>query len=121
MISVPVSIGEVFDKISILLIKKEKINHFKDKIDYEINLLQECVSQYDLDQDIFENLKFVNQTLWDIEDKIREKEKASVFDDEFIQLARSVYILNDKRAKIKKQINEKFNSVIQEFKSYKDY
>ena len=67
------------------------------------------------------DLKKINQQLWDIEDKIREKEKHKSFDDEFIQLARSVYITNDERSHIKRRINETFRSDLIEEKSYADY
>jgi hypothetical protein len=72
------------------------------------------------DCDIHE-LKECNQTLWKIEDDIREKERLNQFDEEFIQLARSVYITNDKRSKIKSNINVKYKSIIHEVKSYKEY
>ena len=66
-------------------------------------------------------MKEINQQLWDIEDKIREKRKIKSFDDEFIQLARSVYITNDERSRIKRRINETFGSELVEIKSYSDY
>lgn len=121
MINVPVSIGEVFDKISILLIKKNKIPLHQNDIQKEIELLQAAVSNYELDNEIFNDLKNINEQLWEIEDKIREKERLNSFDQEFIELARSVYISNDRRAQIKKKINTHFGSVIKEFKSYKEY
>ena len=67
------------------------------------------------------NLKTINSSLWDVEDKIRMKESLTEFDDDFIELARSVYKINDQRSLIKRNINMKYNSVIVEEKSYKEY
>lgn len=123
---IEVSNGEILDKLSILQIKKESIKD-KDKflnIEKEHNYISE-VSQYILKEEVianlFQSLIQVNRQLWDIEDKIRLKEKALTFDEEFISLARSVYITNDKRADIKKQINLLSNSEFVEEKSYEKY
>ena len=123
-INTPISIGELWDKYSILLIKIEKIkNDEKLKIvSNEIQLLQQLMNYYPFENDhLFINLKYVNQTLWDIEDKLRIKEKDKEFDDEFLQFARQVYYTNDKRHEIKLQINKKFGSIIHEVKDYTNY
>lgn len=122
--NINVSIGELWDKYTILLIKKEKINN-DDELKYinkELEYLSNNMKKYDFAKDyLFLELKAINITLWDIEDKIRIKEAKQQFDDEFIKLARSVYIINDKRAYFKKRINNKFNSLIHEVKHYKSY
>jgi hypothetical protein len=117
---IPVSLGELFDKYSILLIKKKRVNN-NDKImciDKEIRFLQPYIDKFNLDSILKEEIKKINETLWDIEDKIRIKEKKNEFDDEFILLARSVYINNDQRHVIKNKINIFFNSEIKDIKSY---
>ncbi len=123
----PVSPGEVIDKITILQIKYEKINN-KNKlknIKNELNLLLPLINKKKYEtleiQNLMKNLKKVNHSLWNIEDNIREKEKFKEFDDEFIELARSVYKTNDKRAEIKKEINVYTGSNLLEEKSYEDY
>ena len=123
---IPVSNGELIDKYTILLIKQEFIkdsNKLK-KVEDEINVLKsfvkELIHKYDI-QELMNNLKNINKELWNIEDNIRLKEKAQLFDKEFIELARSVYFTNDKRAEIKNIINEKTNSSIFEVKSYEKY
>ena len=123
---VSVSVGEVFDKITILQIKKDKI---KDRnklinINKELNEIEPVVEEHKNDLKILpliKNLKNTNLKLWEIEDKIRVKESLKEFDKDFIQLARSVYIVNDKRAEIKKDINLKTNSNLIEEKSYEQY
>jgi len=122
--SVPISIGKLWDKYSILLIKKEKIKN-ENKLKYietEINYLDKLMSNYSYNEDnLFLNLKNINKKLWNIEDELRIKEKNQEFDSIFIELARSVYYTNDKRAEIKKKINIKFNSDIHEVKDYIKY
>lgn len=123
---VKVSIGEALDKLSILLIKKKNISDQKklENVDKEYNeLLGQCNDLLLNDQidSLFAKLIDVNKKLWDIEDKIRKKEMHRKFDSEFIQLARSVYIINDHRAKIKKEINTVSNSELVEEKSYEKY
>ncbi|MDA9148555.1 DUF6165 family protein [Alphaproteobacteria bacterium] len=127
MINIKISYGELFDKISILEIKKTKLTNSDDikNVTFELNLLTDALNKShihnnDIDQ-LFNELKKVNLQLWEIEDKIREKEKYNIFDDEFIKLARSVYKTNDKRSKIKKQININLKSEVFEIKSYQDY
>lgn len=119
-ISVPISIGELIDRITILQIKKNKI---KDNIKlYNINkelvLLQEIKNNLSINQEYMYILYEINNALWNIEDRIRELETKKQFDTIFIETARQVYILNDRRAQIKKEINMKYNSDIIEEKSY---
>lgn len=120
---IPISIGELFDKFSILDIKMEKIKepekliHVKTELEY----LKPYLRKYDITEELYTNLKNVNKSLWDIEDKLRIKEKNKEFDDGFIKLSRSVYFTNDKRSEIKKNINIFFNSNIVEVKEYTDY
>ena len=122
MIFAPVSIGELFDKITILQIKKNRIKGSKlNHINNELSHLEDVVNNNNLKIDnlILSNLKKVNINLWDIEDKIRIKEMKNEFDQEFIDLARSIYKENDKRAALKKEINLKYGSIFVEEKSYK--
>ena len=121
MILIPVSNGELIDKISILEIKKEKIKDKKklNKINYEYNELKKLYD--DKYNEYFIQLKNINLKLWNIEDKIRIKESQKKFDNEFIELARSVYMTNDIRFKIKNNINIMSNSDINEVKSYEKY
>jgi len=120
----PVSLGELIDKITILEIKQIYMTGIKLKnVDKELKLLQEILQDKNLeiDIDLINNLKEVNNNLWEIEDNIRIKESNQKFDKEFIQLARSVYKENDKRASIKKEINQKYHSELVEEKSYNNY
>jgi len=123
-ISVPVSFGELIDKISILVIKSERISDAAKLANVRIELiaLQQVwqahpASRIEIDA-LCAELKAVNETLWEIEDAIRVKDKAQAFDGEFIELARSVYRHNDERARIKKQINLALDSGYIEEKSY---
>lgn len=116
-ITIPVSVGELIDKITILEIKSMFTdNEYVHKELQELNLIKSTLSQCILEYEV--KLKEVNEKLWEIEDKIREKEKNQEFDDEFIELARSVYKTNDERARIKKEINQNCNSDFQEVKLY---
>ena len=122
--NIEVSIGEIVDKLTILRIKKNNITD-ESKL---FNVVKEYDYLYDvvfiqlkIESDDFYNLLLVNERLWDIEDLIRDKERDKVFDTEFIELARSVYITNDKRAELKKEINLKYGSLFVEEKSYKEY
>ena len=120
----PISIGELIDKITILEIKQIYMTGIKLKnINKEMKLLKNILQDKNLDINIelIKNLKKINKKLWEIEDNIRIKESKQEFDDEFIKLARSAYIENDKRASIKKEINQKYNSDLVEEKSYKNY
>ena len=126
-VSTEVSIGELIDKITILSIKNEKINDTKKlkNIRTELATLRstqkETVPAASM-LDVLENELFkTNSKLWDIEDKIRDKEREQLFDNEFIQLARSVYFTNDHRMSLKNQINNYCGSRIHEEKSYRDY
>lgn len=126
MFTVPVSHGELIDKYTILEIKTEKINNKKkkEKAKKEYDLLKCYVNKLSNSYKLvylIDELKKVNESLWDIEDHIRKKEKCKEFDDEFIQLARSVYITNDERADIKNKINTITKSEIIEVKSYEEY
>ena len=126
---VEVSDGEILDKMSILEIKLDKIEN-EDKlanIQKEYNTLKETIGEPPWYEHVFRNygfywqLKEINETLWEIEDEIRIKEKKQEFDDVFIKLARQVYKTNDKRAEIKKEINVYTGSNLLEEKSYEDY
>ena len=127
IIQVPVSPGEVLDKITILEIKSERISD-PDKVANvrrELELLSGTWQQY-VEQDatvnrIHAELKTINEALWEIEDDIRDKERAREFDQVFIDLARSVYVTNDQRANAKKELNIYLGSEIVEEKSYQDY
>ena len=123
IVSVPISIGELCDKYTILQIKSEKISDVNklNKIENEIRYLKPLIYQCKVSEDKLNDLKKVNEKLWDIEDKIRIKESQSVYDSEFIELARSVYITNDHRFVLKSAINEYYKSDICEVKSYAKY
>ena len=126
-IQVPVSIGEVLDKITILQIKLSHISDVAKRVNIqnELDALLPLVASDALANDkikgLMAELKSVNEALWNIEDDIREKEAAKSFDAEFIRLARAVYVTNDKRAEIKKQINLATGSTLVEEKSYESY
>jgi hypothetical protein len=125
---IEVSNGEILDKITILVIKSKMIadpiklkninnelyelKPFLDVVGYESNVTVNS---------LVKELQAINEKLWVIEDKLRDKEKSKEFDDEFIQLARGVYFTNDERARIKKNLNEVTNSKFVEEKSYQKY
>ena len=116
-----ISIGELIDKITILKIKQVKMKGDQlENVNKELKSLETIIKDYqiDVDKDLFDNLQKINYSLWEIEDSIRLKEKKQEFDKDFIELARSVYIQNDKRSLIKKNINRRYNSNITEEKSY---
>ena len=126
-INVPASIGELFDKITILEIKKKKI---KDKVklkhvNNELLLLNRIVKKKIINKrktyNLVIKLKNINLKLWNVEDKLRKLEKEKSFKSLFIQKARSVYILNDRRSIIKNEINNLTNSEVNEVKSYEKY
>ncbi|MEO8012184.1 MAG: DUF6165 family protein [Dokdonella sp.] len=126
-ISVPVSHGELIDKITILEIKSERISDLRklSNVRVELDLLNatwnaDPAARTDISAERAK-LRAVNETLWDIEDHIRVKEKAKAFDAEFIELARAVYFRNDERAAFKREINEKLGSLLVEEKSYENY
>ena len=120
---VPVSIGELIDKFTILQIKKNKIQNSEKlaMVEKEIAYLQPFVDKHNLEPELIDELREINTKLWVVEDQIRDKEKIRLFDDEFIQLARSVYIINDKRCETKNKINTIMNSCLSEVKSYTKY
>ncbi|MFC1841990.1 DUF6165 family protein, partial [Candidatus Dependentiae bacterium] len=126
-ITAPIAIGELVDKITILQIKSEnikdpkKLNNIHAELDALINTLDVCVEKSaELDAFTAELLD-INKQLWDIEDDIRDKERHKRFDRKFIQLARNVYITNDKRCAVKRKINELTGSRLLEEKSYAAY
>ncbi len=126
-IKIELSVGELLDKITILQIKAERIKDLAklENVNKELQVLTSLwksspYTEHDLDENISE-LKKINEALWEIEDNIRDKESEQAFDNEFIELARSVYFTNDKRAAIKKIINTKTGSELIEEKSYSDY
>jgi len=127
LISLPVSIGEAIDKLTILQIKSERISAKEklDNINKELRILKSDLDKIDglwvQIEGLMVDLKAVNEELWVIEDDIRVKEFKKEFDEEFIRLARAVYVTNDRRADVKKQINLKLGSELVEEKSYEDY
>ena len=124
--NIEVSHGEIVDKLTILLIKKEnitdpsKLDNIVKEYDYLLSVVENDLGILTSSPEYLELLS-VNKDLWDIEDDIRDKERNKQFDDEFIKLARSVYYTNDVRAKIKKEINLKYSSGFVEEKSYSNY
>ena len=120
---VPVSLGELFDKITILEIKTERISNLEalNNIEKELEALKKIGNTYDIDHKLIYDLKMVNTEIWEVEDELRQCEREQMFDERFVGMARSVYMFNDKRAAIKKQINMRYNSDIKEEKSYSVY
>ena len=124
---VPISPGELIDKITILEIKSQRMTDAAKlhNVRTELTLLSETwkaspFSATDISAE-WAGLRDVNAKLWDIEDRIRDKERDGLFDAEFIELARAVYVTNDERAAIKKKINTKLGSALVEEKSYATY
>ena len=127
-INIPISVGELLDKLSILEIKQEKIDDTKKlkNINFEYDVLKELSREIkNKDEETFESLYTqlleVNNKLWEIEDSIRVLEVEKRFDKDFISLARSVYFTNDERFKIKNEINKFYNSGVIEEKEYIEY
>ena len=126
-IKVEVSVGEFLDKVTILEIKSERIKDAAklENVNKELNLLKKIWAESEFAStdisDEMSRLKAINEKLWEIEDDIRDKERARTFDDKFIELARAVYYSNDERAAIKKELNLKLGSGLVEEKSYSDY
>ena len=120
MILVPISLGELYDKLSILYIKKNRITDDNKliNIESEYDLLLELTKNAPIDYYYWYDLLQINSQLWDLENKIREKEKLAEFDNVFIEIARAIHYTNDKRSQIKKEINTKYKSEIIEEKSY---
>ena len=127
IINTSVSLGELVDKISILQIKRKKINdREKEKLlNQELFLLEKTLknslNNNNLIKKYLNELFKINLKLWKIEDDLREHERKKIFNQNFIELARSVYLTNDKRSKTKLEINKKFGSQIREVKSYTKY
>src|SRR5271154_2558493 len=126
-IKVPISPGELLDKITILRIKSQRMTDPEKlaNVRFELDALEETwksspYARFDIEKDVHALLA-VNERLWTIEDDIRDKERAKSFDAEFIRLARAVYIENDERAAIKRRLNLKLGSSLVEEKSYADY
>ena len=126
LINTPISLGELVDKISILIIKQKnitdetKLDHVKKELDFLQKTLMNYVQQEEINN-YLENLININSKLWNIEDDIRECERKKLFDQSFIDLARSVYFTNDERAQVKNDINKNFGSELVEVKSYEEY
>ena len=126
MISIPVSVGELIDKLSILRVKKNMITD-EEKLTFvnkEFDLLYDLSSDFLSDSEIYDlynKLCITNSKLWYIEDELRVLEKQKSFGNEFVELARSVYFTNDERFELKNEINKKTNSSIKEIKEYINY
>ena len=126
MIKIEVSYGEIVDKLNIFEIKREdvldpeKSKNIENEYKYLLPVVEDGI-KIDRRSKIYLDLLETNRILWDIEDKIREKERKKEFDSDFIDLARSVYFTNDKRATIKKEINILTGSRFIEEKLYTDY
>lgn len=127
LIHVPVSFGELLDKVAILEIKSErmtdpaKLANVRRELD-ELRSTWSTAPESKIDiADLLAALKAVNERLWVIEDDIRIQESKQLFDAEFIRLARAVYFENDERARVKREINLKLGSALVEEKSYQDY
>ena len=126
LIDTPISLGELVDKISILIIKDKNIDDLdkKNHVNKELSFLKETLKKYIKDEEIkyyLDELIEINSKLWVIEDDIRDCERNKKFDQKFIDLARSVYFTNDLRAEIKSKINKNFGSELVEVKSYEKY
>ena len=126
-IQVPVSPGELLDKITILQIKSERIEdeaklaNVNRELEQLSSVWRQSVESDDEIVALAAKLKSINEALWEIEDDIRDEERNKRFGERFIELARAVYVTNDERAEAKKQVNLHLNSSIVEEKSYQDY
>jgi hypothetical protein len=126
-ILIPVSVGELYDKLTILQIKHGKTSDpFKlEKINKELGYVKQAMLDIETfpceEAELFEKLKKVNKEIWDIEESIREKEYKKEFDEAFIELARKVYKTNDERSRIKNEINTIFLSELMDIKIYQKY
>ena len=121
MLKIPVSLGELVDKITILKIKLKFLSgQRKANVKNEYDLLNKELknSSIIIREDLMDDLHMTNQKLWELEDKIRVKELNNDFKEDFVELARNIYKLNDKRYEIKNKINKKYNSIIFEEKIY---
>jgi len=125
-IYIPVSVGELLDKVSILSIKRDMISDADklSKVKIELNQLMDLarpILQDDELERLYDNLLIVNKDLWDVEDVLRRMEADKKFDEQFIAKARSVYFLNDRRFELKNKINTVMGSEINEVKQYVNY
>ena len=126
LINTPVSLGELLDKISILIIKEKNIvdiqkqYHIRNELEALNKTLENSISRSQV-KEYIEKLIEINSELWFIEDDIRDCERKKNFDQKFIDLAREIYIKNDRRSEIKLEINKKFGSELVEVKSYEKY
>ncbi len=126
-ILIPISPGELLDKITILQIKAERIDdaakvaNVKTELEMLEKVWRDSVDDDDTIAALTADLKKINEALWEIEDDIRDEERHKRFGERFIELARAVYVTNDQRAEAKKKVNLHLNSTIVEEKSYQDY
>lgn len=122
-IQTPTSLGELYDKLTILEIKGFNIKDEKKLVNViaELDKLKAVADEHPISDGLYHELKKINEDLWKIEDDIRECERQKDFGDKFIELARSVYFTNDKRSEVKKTINVEYGSDIVEEKSYEKY
>lgn len=121
-VDIPVSIGELIDKISILEIKVENVTSDEKRLNIEKELSylrNKSITVGKINHDLVADLRNVNRFIWSIEDRIRRLESENRFDDEFVQLARMIYMCNDMRAHLKKRINIEHESEIVEEKIYR--
>ena len=124
---IPISWGELFGKITILQIKlenlqeKNALKNVKLEHDQLFSIFNQFFLENTIANELINDLKLINQNLWNIEDLIRDKERNKFFDEKFIELARNVYFTNDERSRIKRNINQTFGSQIIEEKSYSKY
>lgn len=127
MITIQASLGEVLDKISILVLKKEKLEKPEaiENVLMELDVLHSAIESSQMGESLshplFGALAEVNGQLWVVEDDLRELESKRIFNSDFVELARSVYRLNDRRAAIKRELNVIYGSVLIEEKSYQSY
>lgn len=127
MITIQASVGEVLDKISILVLKKEKLEKPEavENVSKELDVLYSAIAGLQMEESLshplFGALAEVNRKLWVVEDDLRELESKRTFNSDFIELARSVYRLNDRRAAIKRELNVIYGSALVEEKSYQPY
>jgi hypothetical protein len=132
IVNIPTSIGDLVDRLTILLIKIDKINDPTKKVNIQTEYelldaeLKKACQTFDPTKgtqllQLTSQLKEINEFIWNVEDEIRDHERQQNFGPSFIQLARHVYIFNDRRASRKREINDLFNSTIKEEKSYKAY
>lgn len=126
-ILIEVSYGELIDKITILEIKAARINdplklcNVRNELVLLGNILDANIQSGSMVKALTDELRLINAQLWDVEDNLRKKELGKIFDEEFVELARSVYFTNDRRARVKRELNELLHSKVIEEKSYQPY